>query len=158
MKEESNNNYCVYQHVCPNGKIYIGVTKNVEHRWFPSQYKRTNTPFKDAIIEFGWKNIKHQVVASGLTHNEALKLEDSLIVNARENGNSLNVKRSGHYQQTEEFKEKEKVRSKTYYEAHPEECNRRSKAWRETHPDYNREYLREWRKRKKEQRNNNNDK
>ena len=28
------NNFCVYKHTCPNGKVYIGITgKKPKHRW-----------------------------------------------------------------------------------------------------------------------------
>lgn len=122
-------NYCVYCHTCPNGKVYYGVTKNAKKRWCPSHY-RNGTPFKDAIIEFGWKNIKHEVLYSGLTRDEALKIEDSLITDCWNTGMCLNKYRSGHYQQTEEFKEETRTRNKVRKE-------------------YHKIYMREWRKRNK---------
>lgn len=94
MIEETNNNYCVYVHTCPDG-VYYGVTCNVKNRWSSSRY-RNGTPFKDAITKFGWKNITHDVLFENLTRDEALKIEDELIC---------------------------KARTKAWREAHPEEYN-----------------------------------
>lgn len=125
--------FIVYRHICPNGKVYIGVTNSVKNRWKPSNYKKRNTPFKDAIIEFGWDAITHEVIASGLTYESALKLEDMLIIEARERGVSLNVKRSGQC---------------------TKDCKAYNNAWGKNHREkrnaYQREYMREYRKRKKE--------
>ena len=70
--------YKVYVHICPNGKRYYGSTKmDVERRWKDGRgYKRQK--FNEAINEFGWDNIKHIIVAKGLTKNEALWLEEEL--------------------------------------------------------------------------------
>lgn len=150
MKEESNNNYCVYQHVCPDG-VYYGVTKNVKRRWFPSFYRGTS--LEPYIERFGWRNIEHSVVRENLTYEEAIKIEDELIVNGWSNGTCLNDRRSGHYTQTDEFIGGHNARCKSWRDAHPEEYKTQQKAWRDAHPNYQREYY----KRKKEE-NNNNDK
>lgn len=148
MIEETNNNYCVYVHTCPDG-VYYGVTCNVKNRWSSSRY-RNGTPFKDAITKFGWKNITHDVLFENLTRDEALKIEDELICKARENGVCLNANRSGHYQQTDEYKDERKVQKKAYRDTHPEELkayqkayyeankdeiNARNKAWQKAHPE-----------------------
>lgn len=150
MKDNKTNEktYVVYCHTTPDGMQYIGTTCNVKQRWFPSTYKNS-TLFYDAIERFGWKNIKHEVLFSGLTSDEALKLEDQLIVKARENGTCLNMQRSGHYQQSDAFIEDEKARKKAWVENNPEKHRASNKVFRDTHPDYMREYMREWRKRKK---------
>lgn len=133
MTEDKNNNCCVYVHTTPDGMKYYGVTNNIKERWFQYSYKKHNTPFKDAIERFGWKNIKHDVLYSGLSRDEALKLEDELICKARENGTCLNMLRSGHYTQTDEWRNEQNARSKAYREAHPEECKASGKIWRDTH-------------------------
>lgn len=161
MTEESNN-YVVYVHTTPTGYQYFGMSKNIKNRWQPARYKDTSlAPY---IEQFGWKNITHQVVASGLSKDKALKLEGELIMKARESGTAINAYRSGNFQQTDEYREEckayrkayyeahpeEKAYAKAYYEAHPEECkarhkdwyeehkeeqNARSKAWNEEHPE-----------------------
>ena len=44
MKKRSDpNNYCVYVHIVPNGKMYIGITgQKAEYRWDNGNgYKKT---------------------------------------------------------------------------------------------------------------------
>lgn len=140
MTEESNElTYIVYRYTTPNNDIYIGVTHNPKRRWFPSLYKGTSlAPYID---KYGWDAISKEIVASGLTREAALKLEDSLIVDARNNGASvINRYRSGHYTDSEDYKEEQRIRANAWNKEHPEE--RRT---------YQREWMREKRKRRKEE-------
>lgn len=127
MIEETNElTYIVYRYVTPNNEIYIGVTHNPKRRWFPSLYKGCS--LEPYIDKYGWDAISKEVVASGLTREEALKLEDSLIVDARNNGTRvINRYRSGHHSQSLERKEEHKATSTAWNKAHPERCkaNRR---------------------------------
>ena len=55
--------YTIYRHVFPNGKTYIGLTRNsVEKRWgLGHNYK--GCPLVDrAIKKYGWDRIKHQIL------------------------------------------------------------------------------------------------
>lgn len=63
-------NYCIYKHIAPNGKIYIGQTNNTKHRWFPSNYVNS-TYFYRAIQKYGWENFQHIVIEDNLTLEEA---------------------------------------------------------------------------------------
>lgn len=73
--------YTVYMHTCPNGKRYIGLTskENLQDRFHSGHGYKNNTDFNNAIIEFGWRNISHEVLASGLTSGEAEKFERDMI-------------------------------------------------------------------------------
>ena len=65
------NNYLVYKHTTPDGKVYIGMTGRApEKRWLNGggYYK---SDFAEAIHFFGWENVKHEILASGLTREEA---------------------------------------------------------------------------------------
>lgn len=78
------NNYCVYKHTSPSGKVYIGLTcQKPERRWQNGDGYRPadgkNTPFYLAIKKYGWENISHEIVADGLTKEEACNLEMDLI-------------------------------------------------------------------------------
>ena len=55
------NNFCVYKHTCPNGKVYIGITsKKPEYRWGKNGIGYKKQPhFCRAIPKYGWGNIKH---------------------------------------------------------------------------------------------------
>ena len=71
--------YTVYMHTTPNGKRYIGITcKRPENRWQNGDgYK--NQVFGTAILKYGWNNIKHEIIASGLSEEKAKCMEIELI-------------------------------------------------------------------------------
>ena len=74
------NNYSVYIHIFPDGKYYVGLTRQVpEVRWGSNGWGYHNQPVFKAIEEFGWINIEHEVVATGLDKYEAQELEKILI-------------------------------------------------------------------------------
>ena len=55
--------YYVYMHICPNGKRYIGATKDYKKRWAgKGQNYRSTKFFYNAIKEFGFDNIKHIII------------------------------------------------------------------------------------------------
>lgn len=73
--------YCVYKHTTPNGKIYIGITcQNPVHRWGKDGkgYKH-NRHFYNAITKYGWNNITHEILHSGLDAEQAGVLEQLYI-------------------------------------------------------------------------------
>lgn len=78
--EARANNYCVYIHTTPSGKVYIGITsKPVEKRWLNGRGYRRNEHFWNAIQKYGWDNIEHTVLASGLSKEEASEVEKMYI-------------------------------------------------------------------------------
>lgn len=80
MRESNNMNYSVYKHTFPNGKVYIGITKiEPENRWNKGHGYRGQELIMDAIIEYGWRNIKHEVLYSNLSKDEAREIESKLI-------------------------------------------------------------------------------
>lgn len=76
------NRYIVYKHTFPNNKIYIGITsqKNPEMRWGKAGggYKN-HYPIWYAIQKYGWDNIKHDILFSDLSEDEAKQKEVELI-------------------------------------------------------------------------------
>ena len=77
---EEVKKYSVYVHTFPNGKKYVGMTaQSVEKRWGNGKAYSTQTKMSEAIKEFGWENVKHEVIFSGLTQTEANKQERELI-------------------------------------------------------------------------------
>lgn len=82
-----NGDYCVYKHTCPNGKVYIGITcKNPYVRWRNNGagYKRQKY-FYNAILKYGWDNIKHEILCEGLSKEEACQKEIELIAYYKSN-------------------------------------------------------------------------
>lgn len=73
-------NWSVYVLTVPNGKRYVGTTsKKPTQRWNYGYGYEQNLPFFAAIKEYGWRNIKKEVVGTGLTQSDAHALERSLI-------------------------------------------------------------------------------
>lgn len=72
--------YCVYCHTCPDGKKYIGFTgKPLKIRFGNGLHYSKTSKFGKAIEKFGWENIKHDVLQSGLTKDEASQKEEEYI-------------------------------------------------------------------------------
>lgn len=78
--------FCVYKHTTPNGKVYIGITsKNPLVRWKNGHGYKNNLHFWNAIIKYGWDNIKHEILFDGLTKEKACEIEIQLINQYRSN-------------------------------------------------------------------------
>ena len=74
------NSYSVYIHTFPNGKRYIGMTMmDPKKRWNGGSGYRKQPKVMNAIRHFGWENISHEVVASGLSREAAEEMEVHLI-------------------------------------------------------------------------------
>lgn len=72
--------YIVYKHTCPNGRAYIGITKQgLERRWRSGTHYDYNRRFFLAIVKYGWDNFKHEILESGLTYEEAKRKETEYI-------------------------------------------------------------------------------
>lgn len=81
MENKNINTYTVYKHIFPNGKIYIGITSlNPKMRWEHNGegYKRQALIY-NAILKYGWKNIKHEILYTDLSKKDAEKKEFELI-------------------------------------------------------------------------------
>jgi len=75
-----DNNYKVYKHTCPNGKVYIGITcQNPLTRWAGGFGYETQIYFWRAIIKYGWLNIEHEILYDNLSEDEAKEIEIRLI-------------------------------------------------------------------------------
>ena len=99
------NCYSVYKHTAPNGKCYIGATsRKPKDRWgknggnyltvLPSGVPK-HAGFYEAILKFGWNNIEHKVLFTGLSKERAFSLEHSLIIHYKKLGKSYNLADGG---------------------------------------------------------------
>lgn len=78
--------YSVYKHIVPNGKIYVGITKMIpEQRWANGAGYKENHAFWKDILFYGWGNIKHEIVATGLDEHNAKQKEYDLIMELHTN-------------------------------------------------------------------------
>lgn len=81
------SDYKVYRHICPNGKMYIGISsqKNIQRRWQSGYGYHNNVLFFRAIKKYGWENIAHEILYEGLTKSEAERKEIELISKLKTN-------------------------------------------------------------------------
>lgn len=70
--------YIVYRHKTPNGKVYIGQTRNTPHdRWKNGLGYTCHKHgfFWKAILKYGWENIRHEILMEGLSKEDADRFE-----------------------------------------------------------------------------------
>lgn len=80
MNLSISNNYIVYKHTTPSGKVYIGITsKTPTDRWAGGFGYEHQPYFFRAIVKYGWINIKHEILYENLTKEEAETIEIRLI-------------------------------------------------------------------------------
>lgn len=75
-----NKSYLVYKHTTPINKVYIGITcETLAQRCKRGKGYRNNQAFWKAIQKYGWDNIRHEILFSGLTKEQAEQKEIELI-------------------------------------------------------------------------------
>ena len=80
------NNYKVYIHKFPNGKAYVGITRQEPKvRWGGGNGYVRNEYMHRAIKKYGWENIEHIILFDGLSEEDACEIEKSLIKKYRTN-------------------------------------------------------------------------
>lgn len=139
MKNEKK--FCVYIHVFPNNKVYIGITsRKPEVRWGNKGFNYRSQRIKSAIDKYGWENVKHYILEENISKHDAEQLEIKLIKAHRSNEKEFgyNSSTGGNvgclgYKHTEEEKQKIREILKTTYpnrgrKATDEERKRLSKA------------------------------
>lgn len=113
--------YTVYCHTFPNGKKYIGITRqDVRRRWREGR-GYIGQPVFDAIIKYGWDNIKHEILYEGLTKEDAEQKEIELIKlhKTKSHENGYNIENGGDASEiSEETKERLRQSRKEYYKTH----------------------------------------
>lgn len=72
--------YCVYMHIFPNDKVYIGITSTNPLKRWKNGFGYKGQPYLfNAIIKYGWDNIEHKILHTDLSKNEAEEKEIELI-------------------------------------------------------------------------------
>ena len=109
-----SSNISIYRHIFPNGKVYIGQTcRKPEKRW--NNGKGYTSPFMfNAINKYGWDNIQHEILFTGLDQLNADIIEEDLIYYYKQIGKSYNLANGGSvnrgWKMSEEAKEtREKI-------------------------------------------------
>ncbi len=99
--EVQNKTYCVYIHTNKeNGKVYIGQTKfgdDPNKRWRDGEGYGGCILFENAIKKYGWDSFNHDIIASGLTMDEANRIEESMIqqFDSTNSENGYNIRLGG---------------------------------------------------------------
>lgn len=88
--------YSVYVHCFPNGKNYVGLTKQCpETRWGYKGLGYKKQPVYSAICEYGWDNIEHVIIKNNLDFEGAQLLEKNLIKELDAINNGYNISDGG---------------------------------------------------------------
>ena len=72
--------YCVYKFTSPENKSYIGMTGNVDQRFY--QHQRADSGcrlIRDAVQTYGWESIHKEILADNLDLAECFRKEYELI-------------------------------------------------------------------------------
>ena len=113
--------YTVYLHITPSNKRYVGITSMSVEKRFGKNGKgyATSKYFYRAIQKYGWDNIQHIIVCTGLTREQASEKEKELIAlyqsNKREFGYNCTLGGDGGmlgYSPTEETRRKQSIAHK----------------------------------------------
>lgn len=98
MNLNNNKEFVVYKHTTPNNKVYIGITSQpVQNRWGKNGNGYKGQLFHRAVLKYGWDNIKHEVLFTHLSKEEAFQKEIELIAkyNSTDGRYGYNVSNGG---------------------------------------------------------------
>lgn len=118
--------YIVYEHVFPNGKRYVGITcQRPSRRWRNGKSYLSNVRMTRAIKKYGWENIQHNILADGLSEEEAEALEIKLIKDGslQDPAVGYNIADGGSHSRCSE-ETKKKIGAKTRNNRHTEAYKR----------------------------------
>lgn len=89
-------NWLVYKHTSPSGKVYIGITcRKTTKRWGKGSGYKTQVLFYRAILKYGWHNFKHEILLQGIPEVKAKELEINYIRYYKNLGISYNITEGG---------------------------------------------------------------
>jgi len=90
------NNYIVYRHTSPSGKVYIGITcRKPELRWSNGNGYKDSPKFYNAIKKYGWDNFNHEILFYDLNEITAKLIEEDLIYYYKNFNLSYNISNGG---------------------------------------------------------------
>lgn len=104
------SNYCVYMHIFPNGKRYIGLTmQKPERRWSNGRGYKDSPKMHKAIQKYGWENVEHTIIKEHLSKSQAEALEIRLIKEYDTILNGYNIEHGGNTQGTHNEETRRKI-------------------------------------------------
>lgn len=88
--------YKIYIHTAPNGKKYVGQTRqSVDRRWRNGEGYANNKYFYRAILKYGWENFSHEIICTCPDQKSANKREAELIKEFKSNDPAYGYNVSG---------------------------------------------------------------
>lgn len=121
--------YVVYKHTFPNGKVYIGITsQKPEKRYAGGKGYKGCPKMNNAILKYGWNNIEHEILYSGLSKEEAEAKEIETIAFCNSVTNGYNTDHGGNAPGTHSIETRLKISEGNRGKAKPpwtEECKLR---------------------------------
>lgn len=89
--------WIIYEHISPSGKVYVGIIskKTPNARWEGGNGYSSCKLFHRAIKKYGWENIIHKVIATGLGEGTAKNMERDLIAYYKSKNISYNMTDGG---------------------------------------------------------------
>lgn len=130
--------FTVYKHTGPTGKVYIGITRQKpENRWGADGSGYSHSPhFTAAIKRHGWAAFTHEIIAEGLTKEEAEKMEVELIAQYdstnREKG--YNAELGGSTGPKHSARTKQKIGEANKTRVWTAEARQKLRAYKKAHP------------------------
>lgn len=104
------SSYCVYIHTFPNGKHYVGLTMQApERRWNNGHGYKDSPKMAKAIKKYGWENVRHEILLTGLTKAEAEAEEIHLIKKYDSIENGYNIQHGGNTTGTHNIETRKKI-------------------------------------------------
>lgn len=97
MPSDGDKRYCVYEHVFPNHKKYIGIACDYKRRWNHGRGYRFQEKMANAINHYGWDNIEHNIILDGINQDQACRLEKYLIAQLNTIEDGYNVSTGGEH-------------------------------------------------------------
>ena len=91
------NRYVVYRHIFPNGKSYVGITSQYPfwRRWRSGSGYYKQPKMYNAIQKYGWENVRHEILAEGLSLVEANRVEQEMVSKFDSVENGYNISSGG---------------------------------------------------------------
>lgn len=75
--------FSVYIHTFPNGKKYVGISKDIKRRFRNGKGYQNQPIIWSAIEKYGWENVSTQIVQQGLSEEDAKSMEVDLIASLK---------------------------------------------------------------------------